>query len=110
MTMLQASEIKQKFTQVEQAIGQASRSCQSGTQVSQELKQCIDQLDEQASRAHQVMESNDQSRMVQCVDELESLGDKARNACRADGHADPQLKAAVTKVHDELSKLKHQLH
>lgn len=108
--MLQANEIKQKFTQVEQAIVQAARSCQSSSQVSQELKQCIDKLDKQATQAHQVMQSNDQSRMVQCVDELESLGDKARNACRADGQADPQLKAAVTKVHDELSNLKHQLH
>jgi hypothetical protein len=60
--------------------------------------------------AKQVMQSSDEARIVQCVDDLESLGDEAKRVCRMDAQMEPRLKEAVTRVHDELSDLKHKLH
>ena len=108
--MLQANEIEQRFNRVEQAIGQAAQTCQANSTVSRAVKDCIQKLDRQTGLAKTVLQSHDESRIRACVDELEMLGDEARRACRNDGQATPKLKEAVTKVHDELSDLKHQLH
>jgi hypothetical protein len=56
------------------------------------------------------MQSNDQQRMVEAVDNLESMGDEAKRISRSASTMSPQVETAVTKVHAELSNLKHQLH
>ena len=108
--MLQANEIQQRFSRIEQAIGQASQACQSASNAPPQLKDCIDRLDRQSSAARQVLQSSDQQRIVQCVDDLEMIGDEAKRVCRIQGQVEPRLQEAVTRVHDELSDLKHQLH
>jgi hypothetical protein len=64
----------------------------------------------ESQQAQQVMQSSDQQRMVECVDNLESMGDEAKRLSRSASSMSPQLESAVTKVHAELSNLKHQLH
>jgi hypothetical protein len=64
----------------------------------------------ESQQAQQVMQSSDQQRMVECVDNLESMGDEAKRLSRSASSMAPQLESAVTKVHAELSNLKHQLH
>jgi hypothetical protein len=108
--MLQSTEIQQRFSRIEQAIGQAAQTCINEATAPQQLKECIQRLDRQSSMAKEVMQSQDEHRIRQCVDDLEMLGDEAKRACKADGQVTPQLKEAVTKVHDALSKLKHELH
>ena len=108
--MLQSSEIQKRFSSIQQAIGQASQSLQSETSVPMELKECIQRLDRETNAAQQVMQSQDESRIRQCVDDLESIGDEAKRVCRSQGAVNPQVAAVVTRVHDELSDLKHQLH
>jgi hypothetical protein len=56
------------------------------------------------------MQSQDQQQIIQCVDQLEQLGDRARDACQQSQSVDGQLKQAVMQAHDELSDLKRQLH
>lgn len=108
--MLQTNEIKQRFSRIEQAIGQAAQTCQSETGTPSQLKDCIQKLDRQSHLAREVMQSSDESRIRKCVDDLEMLGDEAKRVCRDQAQVAPKLKAEVTKVHDELSQLKHQLH
>ena len=55
-------------------------------------------------------QSQDEQRIVECVDSLEQLGDRAMQACRRAGSVDPDLRDAVQTAHSELSQLKHQLH
>ena len=38
------------------------------------------------------------------------MGDDAKRISRSDSHISPQVETAVTKVHAELSELKHKLH
>ncbi|MCG2585695.1 hypothetical protein [Massilia sp. TS11] len=108
--MLQNSEIQQRITRIEQAVGQAAQSCQTEQNLSPKLKHCIEELDRQCHVAESVIQSQDENRIRQCVDELESLGDEAKRACTMDGSAPSTVKDAVLRAHDELSRLKHQLH
>jgi hypothetical protein len=108
--MLQASEIEKRFSNIEQSIQQASQACQSASDVPEDLKQCIQQLDSQTSSARQVMQSQDEDQIRECVDNLEQLGDRARDACQQSQSVDGSLKQAVMQAHSSLSDLKRQLH
>jgi hypothetical protein len=108
--MLQANEIQQRFNHIQQTIQQASQACRSSSNVPSDLQSCIQQLDSQSSSAQQTMQSQDQQQIIQCVDKLEQLGDRARDACQQSQNVDGQLKQAVMQAHDELSDLKRQLH
>ncbi|NML62863.1 hypothetical protein HHL21_17620 [Massilia sp. RP-1-19] len=107
--MLQSSEIERRFSSIQQAIGQASQTLQADSAPSQ-LKDCIQKLDRESSKAQQVIQSHDENRIRQCVDELESMGDEAKRVCRSQAAVTPRVTEAIMKVHDELSDLKHQLH
>ena len=110
--MMQAEEVRQRFNQIEQTIQQASQACErAGNGVPMDLKNCIQQLDQQSGKAkQQLQQTQDQQSIIQCVDELEELGDKAKAACEKGGNVDQQVKQAVLQAHQELSQLKHQLH
>jgi hypothetical protein len=108
--MLQANEVQKRFDRIEQAIVQARQTCMADGNASPELKDCITKLDKESSKAKQVLQSQDEDKIRDCVDDLEMLGDEAKRACAQDTRANPQMKQAVTKVHQELSDLKHQLH
>lgn len=107
--MLQANEIQQRFNHIQQTIKEAEQACRSGD-APDELKDCIQKMARESQQASQVMQSQDQQRMVECVDNLESMGDEAKRISRSASTMSPQLETAVTKVHSELSNLKHQLH
>ena len=107
--MLQTAEIKQRFSQVQAVVNQADQVCQSDRNVPSEIRDCIHKIAEQASRAQNVMQSNDQLNMIQAIDDLEAMGDEAKRVCSST-RPSPQVQSVVVRVHDELSNLKHQLH
>lgn len=110
--MMRADEVRQRFNQIEQTIHQASQACErAGAGVPMDLKNSIQQLDQQSSQARQQLQNaQDEQSIIQCVDQLEELGDRAKAACEKGGNVDQQLKQAVMQAHQELSQLKHQLH
>jgi hypothetical protein len=109
--MMQTSEIQQRFSQIENTIHHAAQCAQSASGVSMDLKDCVQQLDQKATQARSIMQSQDESQIRQCVDDLEQMGDRARDACeQSTGNVDGELKTAVMQAHRELSNLKHQLH
>ncbi|MET0859276.1 MAG: hypothetical protein ABWY27_21190 [Telluria sp.] len=108
--MLQANEIKQRMTQIQQTIKQAEQACMTSADTPPELKECIQKLARETQQADQVLQSNDQAKIVECVDRLEDMGDDAKRISRSEAHISPQVETAVTRVHAELSQLKHQLH
>jgi hypothetical protein len=109
LVMLQANEIEQRFERISEAIGQASKACDDGN-MSPDLKDCIDRLDRQSGAARAVLQSHDDARIRDCVNDLEMLGDEAKRVVHSDHQAPAQLCDAVDRVHDQLSDLKHQLH
>ena len=108
--MLQANEVARRFGAIEQSIGQAAQLCGSAQEMPMDLKDCINQLDQQTATVRQAIDSHDDARIRLAVDNMESLGDRAKKACGTAPNLTPEVKNAVIKVHDELSDLKHQLH
>jgi methyl-accepting chemotaxis protein len=108
--MLQANEIQQRITHIQQTIGEAERACATAADTSPELTACIRKMAEEARQVESIIASNDQARIVECVDGLEDMGDEARRISRSDAHMSSQVETAVTRVHAELSELKHKLH
>ena len=109
--MMQINEIQQRFNQVEQTIHHASQACQNAILLPMDLKDCIQQLDEKSGQARITMQqAQDQDRIRQCIDDLEKLGDKAKDACERAPTIDDEIRNAVMQAHHELSDLKHQLH
>jgi chromosome segregation ATPase len=108
--MLQASEIQKRFTHLEQTIEKASQACHADSTLPKELMDCVDQLDKKSGNAKKIMESNDETRMRQWIDDLEQVGDRAEQACQRAASVNPKVKSAVSSVHAELSDLKKQLH
>lgn len=109
---MQTQEIQRRFNQIEQTIHQAAERCRTMDQMPMDLKDSLQQLDQKTTQAHEMMaRTQDQNQMMQCVDELEQLGDRAKDACERSGNAvDGGLRDAVMQAHRELSDLKHQLH
>lgn len=108
---MQIQEIKQRMQHVEQTIQHAYDACQKAGTVPNDLKDSIQQLNQKSGEARSMMQqTQDESRIRQCVDDLEDLGDKAKDACERSGQVDDSVKNAVMQAHQELSQLKHQLH
>lgn len=108
--MMQANELQRRFSQVEQSIHHAAECCQSASNVPMDLKDSIQQLDQRTSQAKSMIQSQDDSQVQRCIDELEQLGDRAKDACEHSGNVDGELRSAVMQAHRELSDLKHQIH
>jgi hypothetical protein len=108
--MLQASEIQKRFTHLKQTLETASQACHADTTVPKNLLDCVDQLDKQSASARKIMESQDENRIRQCIDDLEQLGDRAAQACQSGGNVNAKVKSAITSAHAELSDLKKQVH
>lgn len=108
--MLQAKEVARRFGSIEQAIGQAAQLCGKQQGMPMDLKDCLKQLEQQKSAVRQAIVAQDDARIRQAVDQMESLGDRAKKACGTAAGLAPEIRSAVLKVHDELSDLKHKLH
>lgn len=108
--MLQSSEIQKRFSHLQQTINEASRVCRSGQSIPQDLKDCVNELDQQWQSAQSTMSSQDQDSIRECVDRLEEIGDRAERACQSASGVDEQVKQCVDTLHSELSDFKQQLH
>lgn len=108
--MLQANEIQQRFTHIQQSIQEAEQACKQAGDAPDEIRDCIEKLSREARQAQSIMQSNDQQRIQQCVDNLEDMGDEAKRISRSLPTMPAHVEAAVTRVHAELSDLKHKLH
>lgn len=108
--MMRANEIQQRFSQVENTIHHAAERCQSATSLPMDLKDSIQQLDQMTMQARNTIQSQDENQIRQCIDNLEELGDRAKDACEHSPNLDGELRSAVMQAHRELSELKHQLH
>lgn len=108
--MMQMNELQQRFNHIGETIHHASEACRKAIMLPMDLKDSIQQLDEKSEQAKQMMQSQDENQIRQCIDDMEELGDHARDACERAPSVDDELRDAVMQAHRELSDLKHQLH
>jgi methyl-accepting chemotaxis protein len=108
--MLQTNEIQQRISHIQQTVEEAEQAAKASADASPELMECIRKIADGARQADGFIKTNDQARIIEFVDSLEDMGDDAKRLSRSDAHISPQLETAVTRVHAELSELKHKLH
>ncbi|WGS48046.1 hypothetical protein LFL97_41455 (plasmid) [Burkholderia sp. JSH-S8] len=108
--MLQASEMQQRFSHLQQTISDASRTCHSDKAAPRVLLDWVDELDRECKSARKIMASRDEERIRQWIDDLERIGDRAERACMQAGSVDAGVMNAVSSMHSELSDLKRILH
>jgi chromosome segregation ATPase len=108
---MQVSEIRERFSQIEQSIDDAAQACRHTTTAPEELRSRVNELDREADQVRQLMASeNDENRLRECVDRLEEAGDRAMQACRTARNLDQQLQVSLSQAHYAISTLKQQLH
>jgi hypothetical protein len=108
--MLQASEIQQRFTHLQQTVSEASKTVHSESASPKDLMNCMDELDKECKSAKKVMSSRNEGRIRQCVDDLERIGGRAERACEEADGLNSRVKDAVSSMHLELSELKREMH
>ncbi|HZH43809.1 MAG TPA: hypothetical protein VEY50_07005 [Lysobacter sp.] len=108
---MRRDDLDRQFGQVRQAIGDAMSFCHERGAPSETLRRCIEDLDREADELSQVLRGDaSHGDIVAGIDRMESMGDRALGALRQEGPVHPDLLDAVRRTHDELSRLKHQLH
>lgn len=107
---MQASQVKSEFPSIKRSVDQAAQLCQTSNDVPENVRGALEQLNRQASEVSRFLEqeTNDE-KILQCIDELEELGDQAKNACRS-SQVNEQVAEAVVKAHDAISDLQRRLH
>lgn len=108
---MQANQVKEEFPRIEQYIDNAAQLCQLNSNVPDALRNCVSELDQESDQAKQMLEQEqNDNRILECIDRLEKLGDRAMQACRQAGNIDDQMQDAVRQAHDAIADLKHRLH
>jgi hypothetical protein len=108
--MLQLNEIKQRFGRIERDIDEAANTCQSETQLPRKLKECVMEWKQHAATAKSIFESQDNTKIRLCIDDLEQIGERAEAALTGVSGADLKIKIPIVHAHSELADLKKKLH
>jgi ABC-type transporter Mla subunit MlaD len=110
-SIMQTQLAKQQLPQIDQHVRNAAQLCQTSDNVPDALRECIGELErETGEAAAMVTNEQDDQHILDCVDHLEELGDRAMQACRQAGNLDTQVQKAVQTAHGAISELKHRLH
>ncbi|HKO89016.1 MAG TPA: hypothetical protein VJU83_10950, partial [Burkholderiales bacterium] len=98
---MQANQVKQELPKIQEQISEAERICEYSDSASEELKEVLSELSNRSSAAQQLLEEEeDEQRIVEYVDELEELSDRAMKACRESSDSlDLGLQHAVRTAH-----------
>jgi DNA-binding FadR family transcriptional regulator len=110
-TPMQTSQAKDFLPLIDQHARNAVQLSQHSDNVPDELRSRLNELEREAARAAaMVTVEQDQQRIIDCVDRLEELGDRALQTCDQADNIDTQVKNAVQTVHGAISDLQRRLH
>lgn len=108
---MQASELRERFSQVEQCVDAAAQVCEMSDDVPERLRTALSELEQESDHAAQVAEQGQGDEQIrQCVSKLEKIGDRAMQACTQGDYVDQQVQNAVRQARKAISTLKQQLH
>lgn len=115
---MQGNQLKQRVDRIEECADDAKQAVSSGS-ATPELRQCVNDLHQQARQLQQACSNAGQQQQQQMgqdsglrqqVAQLEQTADRAMQACRQAGNqVDPQTQQAVQRAHQEISSVKQQM-
>lgn len=111
---MQSEQLKQNIHRIEECADEAKRCVQQQASIPSELRDCVNNLHDQAKQVQQQVDSGQQQAgqdtIRQAVMQMEQTGDRAMQACRQAGsNIDQQTQQSVQRLHDEVSSLKKQI-
>lgn len=108
---MQANQLRERFSEVEQCIHNAAEVCQMSSDVPERVRDCVLQLEQQTDRVRAVAEQNpDEQAVKQCLTDMEKTGDRALQAFGRSDYVDATLQNAVRQARKAISSFKQQLH
>ncbi len=108
---MQANQLRERFSQVEQCVDNAAQMCEMSNDVPERLRTCLSELEQESDHAMQVAEQGQSDEQIrQCVMKLEKIGDRAMQACAQADYIDQQVQNAVRQARKAISTLKQQIH
>ena len=108
---MQANQLRERFSQVEQCVDNAAQMCEMSNDVTERLRTCLSELEQESDHAMQVAEQGQSDEQIrQCVMKLEKIGDRAMQACAQADYIDQQVQNAVRQARKAISTLKQQIH
>jgi hypothetical protein len=108
---MQSSQVRDYFSSVEQSIGNAAELCQLTSDVPEDVRECLSELERESDHARRMLDDEDDDNLIiECIDRLEKLGDRAIEACREAGNTvNPQLGNAAQQARDAIADMKRRL-
>src|SRR5580698_3633611 len=104
--MLRQSEIKQKLKRIEREIDEVAKSCDADTNLPQNLRDCITEWKQEAVKSPAIIESKDNQRIVDCINDLEKIGHRAEMALQDITEIDTKMRDTLQHAQSELLILK----
>ena len=108
---MQPSQVKDFFPSVEESIDNAAELCQITSDVPDDVRECLSELERESDHSKRILENeNNDNRIIECIDRLEKLSDRAIQACREAGDTlDPQVENATQLAHDAIADIKRRM-
>ena len=106
---VQRDEIQQRLGFIDRTIDHAVRACDSDSNVPEELRNYVQQLEQRSSQAQRALQSEDHGNIRQTVDDLARISYEAQNTIHPADDMNYDVRSAVILTHIELSALRSQL-
>lgn len=108
---MEPNEVRLQINLIKGIADMALEACRRDDEVPQSLHESVAALDMDVNSALQaVQRTDDLSSIVQRVDDLEASADRAKQATKRAYRISEHTRNAVLRAHDEIARLKRQLH
>jgi hypothetical protein len=108
---MQASHVKDEFPNIERRINHAAQLCQITSDVPDHVRDRLSELERESDQAKQILATEENpNRIRECINRLETLGDRAMDACQSGANVNEEVRTAIRQAHDSITDIKHRLH
>lgn len=105
------NDVRWRISHIKDVADVALLACRQDSAVPQALRESVAALDMDVNSAlRTAYQTDDEARIVRCIDDLEASADRAKQILGRTYRIDEQTRNAVLRAHDEISRLKHLLH
>ena len=108
---MELNQVKLQIFRIKELADSALEACRRDEECPQAVRETVNALDMDVNSALAVVERPDnESRLVEVIDLLEESADRAKQVTQKAPRISEETRSTVLRAHDEISRLKHQLH
>lgn len=108
---MDAEQVMERFSRLEHYLHRATTASRSARSVPPAVHQCMQEFERRSDELRSVVSpSSDPAALMQWVDALKQLGDRAAEASEAAEDLDRELRNAIEVAQNEIAHLRRHLH